>query len=101
MDLFTGLTGLPPQTLPWTVLGLMVLLVLTGWVPTRRELRDSQAREVKAMELADKWQKVATEHGMTLSSIGDAVEAIGDAVETTNAIVIQIQAGLERGTDGQ
>lgn len=83
------LSGLPLDLGPWALLGIFVLLVLTGAIPTRRELRDSQDREQKAMDLADKWQKVATEHGMVLNQILDSVEAI-------NAVVSAIQLGLEQ-----
>lgn len=83
------LGSLPGDLGPWALLGIFVLLVLTGALPTRRELRDSQAREAKAMELAEKWQKVATEHGMTLNQVLDAVETI-------NIVVTAIQMGLRR-----
>lgn len=84
-----GEIGVLPTT-AGGVLALFCLLILTGWIPTRRELRDSQAREAKAMELADRWQQVATEHGMTLSRILDTTETI-------NHIVVEIQTGLRPG----
>ena len=71
---------------------LMVILFATGKIPTLRELRDSQERERRAMDLADKWQKVATEQGMTLHQILDAVETI-------DATVTAIQSGLNRPVD--
>lgn len=81
--------------LPTSAGGLLILiclLIVTGGIPTRRELRDTQAQRDKAMELAEKWQQVATEHGMTFSKILDAVE-------TTNHIVTAIQAGLANASD--
>lgn len=88
--------------LPTTAGGVLVvvcLLIVTGQIPTRRELRDSQARETKAiereakaMELANKWQQVATEHGMALSRILDTAEDI-------HAIVVAIQTGIHQGGD--
>ena len=69
------------------VLVLVFVLMLFGKIPTLRELRDSQAREERAMALAEKWQAVATEHGMTLSRILDYAE-------TTNHALTEIQAAL-------
>lgn len=69
---------------------LMVILFATGKIPTLRELRDSQERERRAIDLADKWQRVATEQGMTLHQILNAVETI-------DATVTAIQAGLASG----
>jgi hypothetical protein len=82
------LAGIPPLNIgAGGLIVLMVILFATGKIPTLRELRDSQAREQRAMELAEKWQQVATEQGMTLNRLLDAVE-------TTNHIVTAIQAGL-------
>lgn len=79
------------------VLVIIFLLFATGRIPTLRELRDSQEREAralereaKAMELANKWQSVAEQHGMTLTRILDTTEDI-------HHIVGAIQTGLSQG----
>jgi hypothetical protein len=87
------LDGLPVgQISAGALVGIIVLLVLVGRLVPRQQLLDSQAREERAMGLAEKWQAVATEHGMTLHQILDAVEDI-------NEIVAAIQVGLARPLD--
>lgn len=67
------------------LLALVVILMLTGKIPTLRELRDSQHREERAMALAEKWQKVATEHGMTLHQILDGLDVANHALTEISA----------------
>lgn len=87
------LSGIPPlQISAGALLVLVVVLILTGKLVTLRQLRDVQEQRDKAMDLADKWQKVATEAGMTSSKILDGVETITD-------IVTAIQSGLIRPLD--
>lgn len=82
------LAGIPPLNIGVAgLLTLVFLLMLTGKIPTLRELRDSQAREQRAMELAEKWQKVATEHGMTLLRIVEGLE-------TANYALTEIQTAV-------
>ena len=70
------------------IITVIVLAVVFGKIPTLRELRDSQEREKRAMQLAENWQKVATEHGMTLSQIADGLEV-------ANHALTEIQSALE------
>lgn len=72
------------------VLVLIFVLMATGRIPTLRELRDSQEREKRALELADKWQKVATEQGMAMAQILDGLEV-------ANHALTEIQAALLHG----
>jgi hypothetical protein len=94
------LGGIPPVNVGLG--GLVLILVLlwaTGKIPTLRELRDSQRREERAMALAETWQKVATEHGMTLEKHTAALEQLLTYAETTHHVVTEIQragAGSER-----
>lgn len=74
------------------VLVLVFVLMLLGKIPTLRELRDSQAREARAMALAETWQKVATEHGMTLNRIVDGLDA-------ANHALTEIQRGLQQAAE--
>lgn len=71
------------------VLVLIFVLMATGRIPTLRELRDSQERERRAMDLADKWQKVAAEQGMSIVQILDGLEV-------ANHALTEIQSVLER-----
>lgn len=88
------LGGLPPLNIgAGALVTLIVVLILSGKLVTLRELRDSQAQRDKAMALAEKYQQVSTEQGMTLNRLLDAVE-------TTNQIVTEIQAGLTEGQRG-
>ena len=86
MDEFLG--GLPALDLgAGGLVVLIVLLILSGRLVTVRELRDTQAQRDKAMALAEKWQQVATEHGMTLTRILDTAEASNHALSEISAVV--------------
>lgn len=71
---------------------LVVILVLTGKLVPASTVKDALTQRDKAMDLADAYQKVATEHGMTLHQILDAVETI-------DGTVTAIQTGLTRPVD--
>jgi len=71
------------------VIVLIFVLMATGRIPTLRELRDSQAREQRAMDLAEKYQKVSIEQGMALSQILDGLEV-------ANHALTEIQAALTK-----
>lgn len=94
------LDGLPIGSLgPWSLLAIIVLLFALGKIPTLRELRDSQRREERALELAEEWQKIATEHGMTLKTNTETLDSLKGTVEksvetqqTILHVVRQIQA---------
>ena len=93
------LDGLPIGSLgPWSLLAIIVLLFALGKIPTLRELRDSQRREQRALELADKWQKVATEHGMTLEKHTETLEKLLDNDESILYVVREIQQAAKGGT---
>lgn len=86
------LAGLPiGQIGAGTLVGLVVLLILTGKLVPQSVAKDALDQRDKALALADKYQAVITEQGMTLHNVLDAVE-------TTNHVVAAIQAGLERST---
>ncbi len=84
------LLGGPPLNIgAGALVTLIVLLVLTGRLVTLRELRDAQQQRDKAMELAETWQKVATEHGMTLVRILDYAETSNHALTEISAVVVR------------
>lgn len=87
------LGGLPPlQVSAGALLFLVIVFILTGRLVTLRQLRDVEQQRDKAMDLADKWQKVAMEQGMTTHKMLDGINTITD-------IVTAIQTGLNRPVD--
>lgn len=86
------LSGLPVgQIGAGALLGIGIILILTGKLVPLSVLRDALDQRDKALALAETQQKVCLELGM-------AQHQILDAVEKTTDIVIAIQAGLQAGT---
>ena len=83
------LGGFPADLGPWALLGIFVLLVLTGAMPTRREMRDLRADRDHWRASADTWQQVATKHGMTL-------ERLLEYAETSNHALTEISGAVVR-----
>lgn len=71
------------------LLGIFCLLILTGGIPTRRELKDTQAR-------AEKWETAATEWQVVATKLGMSVERLLVLAETSNHALVEIQAVLTR-----
>lgn len=86
-DVLSGVGVLP--TSAGALLALFCVLVLTGKVPTLRELRDAQERAAKWESIAVEWQAVATKLGMS-------VERLLVLAETSNHALVEIQAALHR-----
>ena len=79
---------------PWSLITLIVLLVLSGRLVTRTQLRDVQATCAKWESAATKWQEVASKHGMTL-------ERLLEYAETNDHVLRELQAARWRtGDDG-
>lgn len=76
------------------ILGLFCILIITGQIPTRRELRDIRADRDKWQASSETWQQVATQHGMTLEKLIDYAEAADHAL-TAIQTVVQYRAGEE------
>lgn len=74
------------------LLGLFCLLILTGGIPTKRELRDTQAQR-------DKWEKAATDWQEVALKLGMSVERLLVLAETSNHALVEIQAVLQRPGD--
>jgi hypothetical protein len=83
-----GQIGILPTSAGGALL-LVFFLMVFGKIPTLRELRDSQKREERAMQLAENWQKVATQHGMALTQILDGLDVANHALN-------EIQEALPR-----
>lgn len=81
-----GQIGVLPTT-AGGILALFCILILTGQVPTRRELRDTRADRDKWQASSEKWQQVATQHGMTLERLIDYAEAADHALSAIQSVV--------------
>lgn len=88
-DLFAGLP--PLQVGAGALLGVVILLILTGKLVPQSVAKDALDQRDKALELADKYQGVITEQGMTLHTVLEAVE-------TMNHTLTAIQAGMVEAT---
>lgn len=86
------LAGLPPlQVGAGALLGIVILLILTGRLVPQSVAKDALDQRDKALALADKYQAVITEQGMTLHTVLEAVE-------TTNQTLTALQAGMVQAT---
>ena len=81
------LTGIPVGDISLAgLLGIVVLLILTGRLVPRQQLLDVQADRDHWRTAADKWQDVSTKQGISL-------ERLLEMAETTNHALTEIQAG--------
>jgi hypothetical protein len=69
------------------LVALIVLLILTGRLVTRQQLRDTQANCDQWRSAAENWQKAHYEVGMAVTKLTAAVEASDHALS-------EIQRGL-------
>lgn len=76
-----SLTGLPPSLGPAALLGIAVLLVLTGAIPTRRELRDTRADRDHYREAVDTLHGAVLKQGVTLERLLEYAETANHALE--------------------
>lgn len=77
------------------LVALIVLFILTGWLIPRWVLRQVSADRDYWRASADTWQKVATEHGMTLEKHTATLEKLLTYAETTHHIVSELQKAAE------
>lgn len=77
---------------------LVCLLIVTGGIPTRRELRDTRADRDRWQASADTWQQVATQHGMTLERHTETLEKLIGGQGAILHVVEGIQQAREGGT---
>jgi sugar phosphate isomerase/epimerase len=93
------LDGLPIGDLSLSGFAILVcLLIVTGGIPTRRELRDTRADRDRWQSSADTWQRVATEHGMTLEKHTETLEKLLTGQDAIRHVVEQIQTAGREGT---
>ena len=70
-----------------TLVGIVVLLILMGRLVPRQQLLDVQADRDKWQASSEKWQQVATQHGMTLEKLIDYAEAADHALTSIQTVV--------------
>lgn len=79
------LDGLPiGQISAGALVAVVVLLILTGRLVTRRQLLDAQADRDKWRESADSWQ-------LSTHTLGMAIEKVVVLSEATNHALVEIQ----------
>jgi hypothetical protein len=79
------LDGLPVgQISAGALVAVIVLLILTGRLVTRRQLLDAQADRDKWRESADSWQQ-------STHTLGMAIEKVVVLSEATNHALVEIQ----------
>lgn len=66
---------------------VIVLLILSGRLVPRQQLLDKQADCDKWQASSEKWQQVATQHGMTLERLIDYAEAADHALTSIQGVV--------------
>ena len=76
---------------------LVCVAILLGWIPTRRELRDTRADRDYWRASADTWQKVATQNGMTLEKHTETLERLLDNDDAILHVVRAIQQAARGG----
>lgn len=88
------LSGLPIGNLgAGGIVVLIVLLVLTGRLVPRQQMIDLRADRDKWQDSSEKWQQVATQHGMTLERLIDYAEAADHALSAIQGVVQRPDAG--------
>lgn len=88
--MFDPLGGLPVGSIgAGGLVALIVLLILTGRLIPRQQYLDKVKDCDKWQATAEKWQDVATKHGMTL-------ERLLALAETTDHALTEIQAARDR-----
>lgn len=88
-----GLDWLPiGQVSAGALVALVVLLILTGRLITRRQLEDVQADRDHWRTAADGWQAMATKLGMSVEGLTSSVERLTASAEASTHALESIQA---------
>jgi len=89
------LAGLPlGQISAGALVGLIVLLVLTGRLVTRRQLEDVQADRDHWRTAADGWQAMATRLGMSVEGLTTSVERLTASADASTHALEAIQSAM-------
>lgn len=92
--------GAVAQVLAWPIgqigagalVTIIVLLILTGRLVTRRQLEDVQADRDHWRTAAESWQSMATKLGMSVEGLTASVERLTVSAEASTHALEQIQA---------
>lgn len=79
------------------LVAIIVLLIILGKMPTPQQHREALADRDYWRSSADTWQKVATEHGITLEKHTATLEKLLTYAETTQHVVTEIQQAATGG----
>jgi hypothetical protein len=89
------MAGLPiGQISAGALVGLIVLLILTGRLVTRRQLEDVQADRDHWRTAADGWQAMATKLGMSVEGLTSSVERMTVSADAATHALEAIQASM-------
>jgi hypothetical protein len=80
------------------LVGLIVLLILNGRLVTRQTVVDLRADRDKWMSIAETWQAVATQNGVTLAQHTETLAELIEGVRTANHAIVAIQSAVEHPT---
>lgn len=69
------------------LVAIIVLLILRGLLVPRQQMIDLREDRDKWQASSEKWQQVATQHGMTLERLIDYAEAADHALTAIQAVV--------------
>ena len=93
----TGLLNWPiGQIGAGALVTLIVLLILSGRLVTRRQLEDVQADRDHWRTAAEGWQAMATKLGMSVEGLTSSVERLTSASDASTHALEQIQATMPR-----
>lgn len=77
---------------------LIVLLILNGRLVTRQTVVDLRADRDKWMSIAETWQSVAQQNGVTLAQHGEILAQLIEYARTTDHAIQAVQTAAERGS---
>ena len=79
-----------------SLVGLIVLLILNGRLVTRQTVVDLRADRDKWMNIAETWQAVATQNGVTLAQHTETLAQLIEYAKTTDHAIQSIQSTVGR-----
>lgn len=102
----TGAGGAVSDLMTWplgqigagALVTLIVLLILTGRLVTRRQLEDTQADRDHWRTAAEGWQAMATKLGMSVEGLTSSVEHLTASADASTHALEQIQASARDGS---
>ena len=83
-----------------SLVGLIVLLILNGRLVTRQTVVDLRADRDKWVGIAETWQGVATQQGITQAQQSETLAQLIEFAKTANHALTEIQATVSRYAEG-